>query len=44
MGSYTADVGLRHERLVPSELPLSTHLPTSVGWTAELAAGVWFVV
>ena len=29
-------------RLVPSELPLSTHLPTSEGWTAELAAGLWF--
>ena len=30
--------------LVPSELLLSTHLPTSEGWTAELAAGLWLVV
>ena len=29
--------------LVPSELLLSTHLPTSEGWTAELAAGLWLV-
>ena len=27
--------------LVPSELPPSTHLPTSEGRTAELAAGLW---
>ena len=27
--------------LVPSELPLSTHLPTSEGWTAELTVGLW---
>ena len=30
--------------LVPSELLLSTHLPTSEGWTAELAVGLWLVV
>ena len=35
---------LRHFGLVPSELPLSTHLPTSKGWTAELAVGLWLVV
>ena len=29
--------------LVPSELLLSTHLPTSEGWTAELAVGFWLV-
>ena len=28
---------------MPSELPLSTNLPTLEGWTAELAAGLWFV-
>ena len=27
--------------LVPSELLLSTHLPTSEGWTAELTVGLW---
>ena len=37
MGSYTADVDT-------SELPLSTHLPTSEGWTTELAPDLWFVV
>ena len=26
--------------LVPSELLLSTHLPTSEGWTAELTVGL----
>ena len=30
--------------LVPSELLLSTHLPTSEGWTAELNVGLWLVV
>ena len=30
--------------LVPSELLLSTHLPTSEGWTAELTVGLWLVV
>ena len=30
--------------LVPSELLLSTHLPTSEGWTAELTVGLWEVV
>ena len=30
--------------LVPSELLLSTHLPTSAGWTAELTVGLWLVV
>ena len=30
--------------LVPSELLLSTHLPTSEGWTAELTVGMGFVV
>ena len=30
--------------LVPSELLLSTHLPASEGWTAELAVGLWLVV
>ena len=30
--------------LVPSELPLSTHLPTSEGLKAELAVGLWLVV
>ena len=30
--------------LVPSELLLSTQLPTSEGWTAELAVGLWLVV
>ena len=30
--------------LVPSELPLSTHLPTSEGWTAELNVGLWLMV
>ena len=28
----------------PSELLLSTHLPTSEGWTAELTVGLWLVV
>ena len=28
-------------RPVPSEIPLSTHLPTLEGWTAEMAAGLW---
>ena len=28
--------------LASSVLPLSTHLPTSKGWTAELAVGLWF--
>ena len=31
-------------RLVPSELPPNTHLPTSEGWTAELAVGLRLVV
>ena len=30
--------------LLPSELLLSTHLPTSEGWTAELTVGLWLVV
>ena len=30
--------------LMPSELPPSTHLQTSKGWTAQLAAGLRFVV
>ena len=30
--------------LVPLELLLSTHFPTSEGWTAELTIGLWFVV
>ena len=30
--------------LVPSELFLSTHSPTSEGWTGELAVGLWLVV
>ena len=30
--------------LVPSELLLSTHLPTSEGWTAELTVDCWLVV
>ena len=30
--------------LVPSELLLSTHLPTLEGWTADLTAGLWLVV
>ena len=30
--------------LVPSELLLSTHLPTSEGLTAELTVGLWLVV
>ena len=30
--------------LVPSELLLSTHLPTLEGWTAELAVRLWLVV
>ena len=30
--------------LAPSELLLSTHLPTSEGWTAELTVGLWLVV
>ena len=29
---------------MPSELPLSTHLPTLEGWIAELAVGLWFIV
>ena len=29
---------------MPSELFLSTHSPTSEGWTAELAVGLWLVV
>ena len=29
---------------VPSELLLSTHLPASEGWTAELTVGLWLVV
>ena len=29
---------------MPSELPPSDHLPTSNGWTAELAVGLRFVV
>ena len=28
---------------VSSELLLSTHLPTSEGWTAELTVGLWLV-
>ena len=27
-----------------SEFLLSTHLPTSEGWTAELTVGLWLVV
>ena len=27
--------------LVPSELLLSAHLPTSEGWAAELTVGLW---
>ena len=30
--------------LVPSELLLSTHLPTSEGWSAGFAVGLWSVV
>ena len=30
--------------LVPSELLLRTHLPTSEGWKAELTVGWWLVV
>ena len=30
--------------LVRSELLLSTHLPTSEGWTAALTVGLWLVV
>ena len=30
--------------LLPSESLLSTHLPTSEGWTAELTVGLWLVV
>ena len=30
--------------LVPSELLLSTHLPTSDGWTVELTVGLWLKV
>ena len=30
--------------LVHSELILSTHLPTSEGWTAELTVGLWLMV
>ena len=30
--------------LVPSELFLSTHLPTPEGWTAELAVGLYLVL
>ena len=30
--------------LVPSEFLLSTHLPASEGWTAELTVGLWSVV
>ena len=30
--------------LVPLELLLSNHLPTSEGWTAELAVGLWLMV
>ena len=30
--------------LMTSELLLSTHLPTSEGWTAELVFGLWLVV
>ena len=29
---------------MPLELSLSIHLPTSEGWTAELAVGFWLVV
>ena len=29
---------------MPSELVLSTHLPTLEGWTADLAVGLWLVV
>ena len=29
---------------MPSDLPLGSHLPTPEGWTAELAASLWFVV
>ena len=29
--------------LVPSELLLITHLPTSEGWTAELTVDLWLV-
>ena len=30
--------------LVPSKILLSTHLPTTEGWTAELTVGLWLVV
>ena len=30
--------------VVSSELLLSSHLPTSEGWTAELAVDLWLVV
>ena len=30
--------------LVPSELLLSTHVPTSEGWTAELAVGSFYFI
>ena len=37
-GSYPADAGLRATSpLVPSELLLSTQLPTLEGWIAELS-------
>ena len=30
--------------LVPSELLLSTHLPTLEGWRAELTVGLWLMI
>ena len=30
--------------VVSSELPLSTHLLTSEGWTADMAAGLWIIM
>ena len=42
--SFRLDVINVCSMLVPSELLLSTHLPTSEGWTAELTVGLWLVV
>ena len=40
----TADVGLQHYSLCPQRYLQSAHLPTSEGWTAELAVGLWLIV
>ena len=43
-GQLSSLCGPAELTLVPSELPLSIHLPTSEGWTAVLAVSLWFLV